>query len=98
VYGCEEDFKTKSISFAIQVYKFANEMQIDGLTTKLSEFLGQPTSALDVFATFDLFYMTNNRPGLESCKKVGVLLFSRKSLLMKKSKGFRDGNDHCFKF
>jgi hypothetical protein len=75
VYGRAEDFKTKSISFAIQVYKFANEMQIDGLTTKLSEFLGQPTSALDVFATFDLFYVTNNRPGLESCKKVGASCF-----------------------
>jgi hypothetical protein len=75
VYGCEEDFKTKSISFAIQVYKFADEMQIEGLTTKLSEFLGHPTSALDVFATFDLFYMTNNGPGLETCKRVGASFF-----------------------
>jgi len=98
VYGRAEDFKTKSISFAIQVYKFANEMQIDGLTTKLSEFLGQPTSALDVFATFDLFYVTNNRPGLESCKRVSASFFKEISILMKKSKGFRNGNDHCYKF
>jgi hypothetical protein len=88
VYGCEEDLKTKSISLAIQVYKFADEMQIDGLTTKLSEFLGQPTSALEVFATFDLFYMTSNGPRLESCKRVGALFFQRDLLINEEIKRF----------
>jgi hypothetical protein len=74
VYGRAEDFKTKSASFAVQVFKFAHEMQIDALAKKLSDSFETP-SALDVFATFDLFCTTKNQPGLDRCKKVGDYSF-----------------------
>jgi len=49
-------------------------MQIDALTTRLSDSFKQP-KALDVFAIFDLFCATNNQQGLEQCKKVSSQYF-----------------------
>jgi hypothetical protein len=71
VYGRADDYEKKDVSFAVQVYKFAHEMQIEALSKQLTEFFKQP-SALDVFAIFDLFCTSDNQLGLERCKKVCV--------------------------
>lgn len=72
VYGRAEDFKLKSTSYTVEVYKFAHEMQIDSLTKQLTELFKEPT-AVNVFAIFELFCKSENKPGLEICKKVGDL-------------------------
>jgi hypothetical protein len=75
VYGRADDFEKKGVSFAVQVYKFAHEMQIDALTKQITEFFKQP-SALKVFAIFDLFCASDNQPGLDRCKKVRFVCVS----------------------
>ena len=67
VYGQVKDFK--STAFVIQLYKFAQEMQIDNLKDELVEFFKQ-TKSSEIFSVFDLYQMTSNQVGLENCKLV----------------------------
>lgn len=83
MYGGVEEFQLKSIPFGVQVYKFANEMQIDSLTNELTNLFKQP-SPLDVFAIFDLYCIFDNQPGLEICRKVCAIFnfyFELRSLI-----------------
>jgi len=67
VYGQVKDFKTTA--FGVQLYKFAQEMQIDNLTDELVEFFKE-TKSSEIFALFDLYHSTGNQVGLENCKGV----------------------------
>jgi len=62
-----KDFKTTA--FGVQLYKFAQEMQIDNLTDELVEFFKE-TKSSEIFALFDLYHSTGNQVGLENCKGV----------------------------
>jgi hypothetical protein len=72
VYGQDKDFKTTP--FGIKLYKFAHEMQIDALKDELVEFF-KKAKASETFAIFDLYHMTDNQVGLDSCKPVSILCF-----------------------
>jgi hypothetical protein len=67
VYGQVKDFKTTA--YGINLYKFAQEMQIETLTDELVEFFKQ-TKSSEIFALFDLYQMTGNQVGLRNCKEV----------------------------
>lgn len=66
VYGREKNFKKTSL--AVQVYRFAHEMQIDLLLKEVEKFIIDRLSAASVFAAFDLFKFVDNETGLEECK------------------------------
>jgi hypothetical protein len=66
VYGKVKDFK--SATFGTEVYKFSNEMQITALTKELVIFLKETNKPADVFTIFDLYAMSGNQLGCDSCK------------------------------
>jgi hypothetical protein len=66
VYG-QPVKKFKNFAFGVQVYVFANQMQIKLLPTELEK-LFKDTKAAEIFAIFDVYQMTNNQSGLANCK------------------------------
>lgn len=69
MYGKVKEFK--NASFAIKVYKFANEMQITQLETQgFAGYFEKNIKASEIFTLFDLYQMTGNRQGILSCKEV----------------------------
>jgi hypothetical protein len=69
VYGEVIDFK--SISFAMQVYKFAHENQIHSLMAKgLFKYFKDNTKISDCCAIFNLYQFYEDKLGLQYCKKV----------------------------
>jgi hypothetical protein len=68
VYG-QPVKKLKNVVFGVQVYVFANQMQIKLLPTELDKLL-KDTKAADIFAIFDLYHMIDNQTRLEFCKQV----------------------------
>ena len=72
MYGRVKNFK--SATFATQVYKFADEMQISALTKELVNFFkDEITKASEVFAIFDLYVISDNQLGSDSCKQASLL-------------------------
>jgi hypothetical protein len=67
VYGREKNFE--SATFAIKVYKFSDEMQISTLTKELTDFLVETNTPSEVFSNFDLYAMSGNQLGCDSCKQ-----------------------------
>jgi len=57
VYGKLTDFK--DVSFAVEVFKFAHEMQLDYLANDLIKFIRLKVKPGEVFATFDLILQGN---------------------------------------
>ena len=62
-----KDFK--KTAFGVNLYKFAQEMQIDTLKEELIEFF-KKTKSSEIFALFDLYFTIGNQVGLDSCKLV----------------------------
>jgi hypothetical protein len=69
VYGEVKDFK--SISFAINLYEFAQEMQIHSLTRALEEFF-KNAETTEMCALFEYFRAIGNQAGLDNCKMVSI--------------------------
>lgn len=69
-----------SVSIAIQVYKFAQEMQITSLVEAgfFVDYLEKNMKASEVFAIFDMYIMSGNQLGMNSCKAVRDLTHSSK--------------------
>jgi hypothetical protein len=67
VYGREKEFK--SAKFGSQVYIFADEMQIRDLKEEVVNFFDETNKPSEVFTIFDLYVMSNNHVGLDSCKQ-----------------------------
>ena len=67
VYGQVKDFK--STAFGVNLYKFAQEMQIETLMDELDEFF-KKTNSSEIFALFDLYLTIGNQVGLDNCKLV----------------------------
>jgi hypothetical protein len=68
VYG-QAVKKLHSVPFSIQVYKFAEEMQIKGLTKELDK-LFKGLKAGEIFQVFNMYSLINNQAGIAFCKKV----------------------------
>jgi hypothetical protein len=66
VYG-QPVKKLKSVAFGVQIYMFANRMQIKLLPAELDK-LFKDTKAADIFAVFNLYQLINNQLGLDTCK------------------------------
>jgi hypothetical protein len=62
-----KDFQ--STAFGANLYKLAQEMQIENLKDELVEFFKQ-TKSSEIFALFDLYHYTGNKVGLDHCKLV----------------------------
>jgi hypothetical protein len=67
VYGRVKEFK--DATFGVQVYKFADQMQIGALTRELVNFFNESNKASEVFAIFDLYATSGNKLGCDSCKQ-----------------------------
>jgi hypothetical protein len=65
-YGREKQFKDTSL--AVQVFRFAHEMQMDLLVEEAEKFIVDSLKAADVFAAFELFKFFNKQDGLQKCK------------------------------
>jgi hypothetical protein len=64
----------KSATFATQVYKFADKMQISSLTKELANYFEEEINkASQVFVIFDLYVNTHNQQGRDSCKEASLL-------------------------
>lgn len=63
-----KDFK--DVSFAVKVFKFAHEMQIEYLAKDLTDFIGDKVEADEVFAIYDFFSQMDSIAGLNACSKV----------------------------
>jgi hypothetical protein len=71
VYGGVKEFK--SATFGIEVYKFADEMQISALTKELANFfVDEVNNASEVFAIFDHYVSSDNQLGCDSCKQASL--------------------------
>jgi hypothetical protein len=77
VYGREKHFKDTSL--AVQVFRFAHEMQIELLVQEAEEFIIDSLDAVCVFAAFDLFKFLENEAGLQKCKE---MVMERKNTLL----------------
>jgi hypothetical protein len=63
--------KVKNVALGVQVYVFANEMQIKLLPTTEPDKVYKDTKAADIFVIFiNLYQMINNQPILDICKQV----------------------------
>jgi hypothetical protein len=67
VYGQVTDFK--STAYCTNLYKFAQEMQIDTLKEELAEFFKR-TKSSEIFALFDFCFKSGDKVGLRNCKLV----------------------------
>jgi hypothetical protein len=67
VYG-EPVKKFKSAAFGVQVYVFANRMQIKRLPSELDALFKEAKPG-DIFHIFDFYKMINNQQGLDNCKR-----------------------------
>ena len=67
LYGKVKDFK--SINFAVKLYEFSQEMQINSLKLALEEFFNKAEIS-DLIALFDIFVTTGNQEGLNISKSV----------------------------
>jgi hypothetical protein len=70
VYGKLTDFK--DVPFAVQLFKFAHEMQLDYLANDLIKFIRVNVKPGEVFATFDLFKGLDSSAGLKVCSEVNI--------------------------
>jgi hypothetical protein len=68
VYGQVKDFV--SISFSVEVYKFAHEMEMKSLMTVLEKYFKDEANASDIFTVFDMYQTLNDNEGVAWCKKV----------------------------
>jgi hypothetical protein len=68
VYGKLRDFK--DVPFAVEVFKFAHEMQLDYLANDLIDFIKVEVKPDKVFATYDFFIKMDSDAGLKVCSKV----------------------------
>jgi hypothetical protein len=68
VYGQKKEFK--NVTLAMDVYKFAHEMQIDCLMTALDEFLFKNISAISVLEVYEFYKLIEHSVGLKTCKEV----------------------------
>jgi hypothetical protein len=71
VYGKLTDFK--DVSFAVEVFKFAHEMQLDYLANELIKFIRVNVKPSEVFATYDFFKKMDSSAGLKVCSEVNIL-------------------------
>jgi hypothetical protein len=71
VYGRVKEFR--SISFGVEVYKWAHEMKIKPLVEVLDQYFKEEAKATEMFEIFDLYVRLNNHVGLEWCKNVNCL-------------------------
>jgi len=67
VYGRVKDFQ--NVTFATSLYKFSNEMQISALSNELIVFLEETNTPTDVFSILDMYAMSGNQLGCDSCKQ-----------------------------
>jgi hypothetical protein len=64
----------KSATFATQVYKYADKMQISSLTKELVIYFEEEINkASQVFVIFDLYVNSNNQQGRDICKEESLL-------------------------
>jgi hypothetical protein len=68
VYGQVKDFR--SISFGVEIYKWADEMQITSLVAVLDKYFKDEAKATEIFELFELYFKIGNKAGVEWCKKV----------------------------
>jgi hypothetical protein len=68
LYGREKEFV--SISFSVEIYKFAHEMQIKSLMVVLDKYFKDEANASDIFTVFDMYQTLNDNEGVAWCKKV----------------------------
>jgi hypothetical protein len=63
----QETNQFQSVSFAIEVYEFADRMQIETLTTELDEMF-KNIDATKIFPIFELYISLNKERALFWCK------------------------------
>jgi hypothetical protein len=69
IYGCKKEFY--DASFAVEIYKFAHQMQIDNLVSDVGKFF-YDVSPDKLIPVYNLFSLTNNEKGLDNCRIVST--------------------------
>jgi hypothetical protein len=65
----------RSISFAVDVFKWAHDMKIESLMLVLKDYFEDKAEPSQIFEIFELYYKIGYQEGLAWCKKVILLLF-----------------------
>jgi hypothetical protein len=68
VYGQKREFK--DVMFAMEVYRFAHEKQIDCLMTALDDYLTKTISATTVLEAYEFYTSIEHAAGQNTCKLV----------------------------
>jgi hypothetical protein len=79
IYGSDKDFKDALV--AVDVYKFAHEMQLDNLVASAGKYL-HDVSPDNLIPVYNLFTLTSNEEGLKNCREVGYVLIYFVNLLL----------------
>jgi uncharacterized protein (DUF608 family) len=67
IYGSNKEFKDASV--AVDVYKFAHEMQLDNLVADAGKYL-HDVGPDNLIPVYNLFALTSNEEGLKNCREV----------------------------
>lgn len=72
IYGSTKDFINATL--AVEVYKFAHEMQLDNLVADAGKYL-YDVGPDNLIPVYNLFTLTENQQGMENCRMVSSYLF-----------------------
>lgn len=70
----------RSVSFGVDLYKWAHDMQIESLMAVLKGYFEDKAEPSQLFEICELYFKIGYQEGLEWCKKVILLLFYGKKI------------------